>query len=150
MSGLLFKNQSCLGHAFPRSPLCWSCYPVRTLMTRCPVVSTLLCCLKHRRHHIVMQSLCLANGAIATGTIIVATRYFQESSNRNLYGIIYQAYCACITVSYTILKCYRANFGTSVAKPSIAEAVISGSVAGCYDPNSICVHIRYLDNTLIW
>ncbi len=25
-----------------------------------------------------------ANGAIATGSVVVATRYFQESSNRNL------------------------------------------------------------------
>jgi len=54
---------------FPRSPLSWSCYPVRTLKDLCHVVSTLLCCLKHRRHHIVMQSLCFAIGAIATWTL---------------------------------------------------------------------------------
>ena len=35
---------------FPRSPLCWSCYPVRTLIAICYVVSTLLCCLRNRRH----------------------------------------------------------------------------------------------------
>jgi hypothetical protein len=34
---------------FPQSPLCWSCYPVRTLIAICYVVSTLLCCLRHRR-----------------------------------------------------------------------------------------------------
>ena len=67
---------------FPRSPLSWSCFPVRTLIAVCYVVSTLLCCLKRRRRRIEIQSLCLANGAIATGTILVATRYFQESSNR--------------------------------------------------------------------
>ena len=59
----------------------------------------------------ISQSLCFADGAIATGTLSFTTRYFQESSNRNLYGIIYQAYCACITVSYTILKYYLLNLG---------------------------------------
>ena len=53
----------------------------------CRVVFTLLCCLKHRRHRIEMQSLCFANGAIATGTILVATRYFMESSNRKSYTV---------------------------------------------------------------
>jgi len=36
----------------------------------------------------LMQSLYLANGAIATGTVLVATRYFMESSNRNLYLLV--------------------------------------------------------------
>ena len=36
-------------------------------------VPTLLCCLRG----------CLADGAIATGTLSFTTRYFQESSNRN-------------------------------------------------------------------
>jgi hypothetical protein len=52
----------------------------------CCVVSTLLCRLKHRRHRIVMQSLCLANGAIATGTLSFTIRHFQESGNRILYS----------------------------------------------------------------
>ena len=34
------------------------------------------------------QSLYLAVGAIATGTVIVATRHFQESGNRNLVGAL--------------------------------------------------------------
>ena len=76
---------SCLGHAFPRSPPSWSCCPVRTLKAICCVVSTLLCCLKHRRHHIEMQSLCFAKGAIATWTLSCTIRHFQESGNRKPY-----------------------------------------------------------------
>jgi len=54
----------------------------------CRVVSTLLCRLKHRRHHIEMQSLCFAKGAIATWIFSFTIRYFQESSNRNLASLI--------------------------------------------------------------
>jgi hypothetical protein len=48
------------------------------------------------------QSLYLAVGAIATGTVIVATRYFQESSNRNLYLLVLYMQTDLLS---TILKC---------------------------------------------
>ena len=82
----LFIYSTCfwvLGPRFPQSPPSWSCYPVRTLIAVCCVVSTLLGCLKHRRHRIVMQSLCFAKGARATWVLSFTIRYFQESSNRN-------------------------------------------------------------------
>ena len=51
---------------FPRSPLSWSCFPVRTLKALCYVVSTLLCCLKVR----------FTKGAIATWIFSCTKRYF--------------------------------------------------------------------------
>jgi hypothetical protein len=70
-----FYSKSCLGHAFPRSPPSWSCCPVRTLIDH----------LSRSVHAAMLSASSCANGAIATGTIIVATRYFQESSNRILF-----------------------------------------------------------------
>ena len=48
-----------------------SCYPVHIMLN----VSRIM-------YAAMLSALHCANGAIATGSIIVATRYFQESSNR--------------------------------------------------------------------
>jgi hypothetical protein len=40
------------------------------------------CDLLRSVHAAMLSAYVCANGAIATGTVIVATRYFQESSNR--------------------------------------------------------------------
>jgi hypothetical protein len=74
----------------------------------CCVVSTLLCRLKHRRHHIEMQSLCLANGAIATGILSFTTRYFQESSNRN-FMVVGRHANFLLTTRILITGCFRAQ-----------------------------------------
>ncbi len=42
------------------------------------------CVLLRSVHAAMLSAYVCANGAIATGTVIVATRYFQESSNRIL------------------------------------------------------------------
>jgi len=68
---LLVTLHSCLGYLFTRQAPMLSCYPVHIMLKFSRIM-----------YAAMLSVTSNANDAIATGTVIVATRYFQESSNR--------------------------------------------------------------------